>query len=144
MGGLLRHSLCSKRWRRKHSDPLATGQKWYCNVCGTTYKTRYGMLVEVHLSNGAVFWIRGEFADEYNDIKHMAAAERHAEARTPMELYHAIQEITPFMGDGFLRPARPDEVTGGDNAGVYRIVPREAFQSVQAWSFSQLMAFVRA
>ena len=53
-------------------------QKWYCNVCGATYKTRYGMLVEVRLSDGTVFWIRGEFADEFNDIKHMAAAARHA------------------------------------------------------------------
>ena len=48
-------------------------QKSYCNVCGAAYRTRYGMLVEVHLSDGSVFWIRGEFADEYNDIKHMAA-----------------------------------------------------------------------
>ena len=48
------------------------------------------------------------------------------------------------MGDGFLRQARPDEVLDGDNEGVFRIVPREAFQSVQAWSFAQLMAFVRA
>jgi hypothetical protein len=28
--------------------------------------------------------------------------------------------------------------------GVFRIVPREAFQRVDAWSFAQLMAFVRA
>ena len=48
------------------------------------------------------------------------------------------------MGDGFLRQARPDKVTDGDNEGVFRILPREAFQSVQAWSFAQLMAFVRA
>ena len=61
-----------------------------------------------------------------------------------MELYDAIQEVKPFMGDGFLRQARPDVVTDGDNEGVFRIVPREAFQSVQAWSFAQLMAFVRA
>ena len=48
------------------------------------------------------------------------------------------------MGDGFLRQARPDETQYGDNEGVFRIVPREAFQNVQAWSFAQLMAFVRA
>ena len=48
------------------------------------------------------------------------------------------------MGDGFLRQARPDEVLDGDNQGVFRIVPREAFQSVVAWSFAQPMAFVRA
>ncbi len=60
-----------------------------------------------------------------------------------MELYEAIQEAKPFMGDGFLRQARPDEVQYGDHEGVFCIVPREAFQSVQAWSFAQLMAFVR-
>ena len=102
------------------------------------------MLVEVHLSDGSVFWIRGEFADEYNYIKHMAAEVRHAEARTPMEPYEAVQEVKPFMGDGLLRQARPDETQYGDHEGVFRIVPREPFQSVQAWSFAQLMAFVRA
>ena len=48
------------------------------------------------------------------------------------------------MGDGFLRQARPDEVMDRDTDGVYCIVPREAFQRVEAWSFAQLMAFVRA
>ena len=61
-----------------------------------------------------------------------------------MQLYEAITEVKPFMGDGFLRQARPDETQYGDNEGVFRIVPREAFQNVQAWSFAQLMAFVRA
>ena len=102
------------------------------------------MLVEVRLASGSVFWIRREFADEYIDIKHMAVEARHAEVRAPLELYHAIEAVTPFMGDGFLRQALPDEVQDGDTEGVYRIVPREAFQRVEAWSFAQLMAFARA
>ena len=62
----------------------------------------------------------------------------------PVELYNAIESVKPFTGDGFLRQARPDEVQDGDTDGVYRIIPREAFQRVEAWSFAQLMAFVRA
>ena len=62
----------------------------------------------------------------------------------PIELYHATEAVTPFMGDGFLRPARPDEVQDGVTEGVFRSVPREAFQRVETWSFAQLMAFVRA
>ena len=95
------------------------------------------MLVEVHLSDGSVFWIRGEFADEYMDIKRMSVEARHAEVRTPLELYHAIEAVTPFMGDGFLRPARPDEVQDGVTEGVFRIVPGEAFQWVDPWSFAR-------
>ena len=48
------------------------------------------------------------------------------------------------MGDGLLRPTRPDEVQDGVIEGVFRIVPREAFQRVDAWSFAQLLAFVQA
>ena len=39
--------ILSKVWGRKHEDPLKRKQKWYCKICGTKYKTYYGMLVEI-------------------------------------------------------------------------------------------------
>jgi hypothetical protein len=39
--------ICSKDWDRfNQSNPLATGQRWYCK-CGARFMTRWGQVVEV-------------------------------------------------------------------------------------------------
>ena len=42
-----------------------------------------GMLTEIHVADGSVFWIVSEFPGEMRDCKWMAVEERYKEARTP-------------------------------------------------------------
>jgi hypothetical protein len=40
--------ILSKEWTRKHQDdPLKKGQCWYCNICGTQFRSSFGMLIEI-------------------------------------------------------------------------------------------------
>ena len=39
--------ISSKQWGTLHEDPLAPKQRWYCGVCGTRYKTNFGLLIEI-------------------------------------------------------------------------------------------------
>ena len=34
-------------WKKKHDDPLATKQKWYCPHCEAGYRTKFGLIVEL-------------------------------------------------------------------------------------------------
>jgi len=37
-------------WKRLHSNPAATGQRWYCQACqGKRYKTAMGLVVEMRV-----------------------------------------------------------------------------------------------
>ncbi|MFM7988700.1 MAG: hypothetical protein ACKPKO_56245, partial [Candidatus Fonsibacter sp.] len=60
-----------KEWNSKHADPLATKQKWYCNICGTKYKTKHGMLIEIReVSTSDVFHALADCTDaDDKDLK---------------------------------------------------------------------------
>ena len=55
----------SKWWKKKHEDPLATKQKWYCPKCQAGYKTKWGVIIEM-VVNRKVFDIPAAEGDEDN------------------------------------------------------------------------------
>ena len=128
--------IASKAWSRKLLVPWATGQRWYCNCCGTAYRTTMGMLTEVHTSSGDIYWIVSSYPGEMNDVKWMAIEQQHGDARTPEELYNRIPTMIPYMGDGFLRPAVPADAWAGavhhnhTLSGVYKIVDIPLFRAM--------------
>ena len=44
------HVTASKEWLRRHKDPAATGQRYYCKAeeCKARYKTAWGTLIEIY------------------------------------------------------------------------------------------------
>ena len=43
--------ITSKDWARKFGDPAASRQKWYCGICGSKYRTSFGMVVQLCLKS---------------------------------------------------------------------------------------------
>ena len=54
----------SSGWFRKHSDPLAYGQKWYCTICRARYKTTQGVLV-LFTHNGVESYVRAAIPPDH-------------------------------------------------------------------------------
>ncbi len=59
----------SATWARKHQDPLAPKQVWYCRVCGCSYKTTMGVMLEMRRGDQS-FYMKAAFPpDDIQDNK---------------------------------------------------------------------------
>eukprot|EP00969_Alexandrium_andersonii_P278837 12323819-Alexandrium_andersonii.AAC.1 len=60
----------SSKWARLHEDPLANKQRWYCNVCGQSFKVAYGVICEFAQGpDEPVLWCRATVPDDpFKDI----------------------------------------------------------------------------
>jgi hypothetical protein len=148
LGGGTEHAcntvIEGETWVRWHEDPLATGQRWYCPLCSTKYKTKFGVLVELHIA-GSVYFLLAEYPKAWNDVKHMKVEFDFAkQVSTPKELYDKIMAVQPYTGDGFLRPAMPHEVLAGRSTdGIYRFADKAAFTGMAKWSWDDLASFTK-
>ena len=43
----------SAYWKKKHEDPLAAKQKWYCPHCEAGYNTKFGVIVQIIVKRAA-------------------------------------------------------------------------------------------
>ena len=84
--------IVSSQWTRKHDDPCATGQKWYCKICEAKYKTTSGMMVQM-IYNGQSHFVRASFpTHDLQKIKANCVLGKNTGATTPAELLRAIPE----------------------------------------------------
>ena len=121
----------SSAWQRKHEDPLQSQQRWYCPICGATYKTRSGTMVQMVL-NGESMFVRAEIPTEaFKQVKAASVQRTHAHATTPEELLRAIPEAA-VRATEWLQP-----VTG--MRGVYTYT-EEVFKDIPLLQWDQLLA----
>ena len=70
---------------------------------------------------------------------------RYKAARTPQVLLDMIETVTPYTGDGFLRPATAADCSSGASfAGVYKVVDIPLMRSMPVWGFLEMVAFAEA
>ena len=85
----------SAHWQRRHGDPLASGQRWYCPVCSARYKTGSGVLVEF-VGGDASYYLRADFPPKaLQEVKWASVQRGHANAITPEALLAAIPDAAP-------------------------------------------------
>ena len=65
-------------------------------------------------------------------------------AASPRDLFNMIEEIHPYTGDGFVRPATPAECFGEDHTGVYKVADLPNYCAMPVWSWSNILAFSKA
>ncbi len=128
--------ISGKVWVMLHEDPLASGQRWYCNVCLSKYRPKFGVLVEFHVLKD-VYFLLAEYPKQWNDTKHMNV-EATVVASTPKELYDNILDVKPYTGCGSLTPAPRNEIRHGDGSGVFRFSDPEAVKRMPAWNWNDL------
>ena len=86
--------VISSRWNRRHEDPLADKQRWYCPVCSARYKTTNGVLLQM-TQGGQDHWIRATFPDEWaKKTKAAVVQAEHPAALNARALLEAIPEAT--------------------------------------------------
>ena len=102
----------------------------------------YGVLVELRDEHGNVYWISCDFPGEWNDIKWMSVKQAH-QAASPRDLFNMLEEIHPYLGDGFLRPATRAECFGEDATGVYKVVDLRNYTAMPVWSWNNILAFAK-
>jgi len=85
--------MVSTKWRRRHEDMVATGQRWYCRHCGAKCKTRWGVICEFVQGPGKPdCWLRARVPDEgTRDVRFLNVEETHGkDAQTPQHLLGLI------------------------------------------------------
>ena len=93
----------SKMWGRKHSDPLASKQKYYCyRDCNKKFEAPWGQLVEVRRVNTAtgefeIFYMRAEVPSwDVEDIRAMHLEDTTAAGcQTAADLFNKLKSVAP-------------------------------------------------
>jgi hypothetical protein len=91
--------FASKDWPRKHDDPLAKGQSWYC-TSGKKFATAYGQVVRMQYildGNLVTCWMKSDVPPwDAEDVRAMYyESELGTECKTPMELYQSVPYLRP-------------------------------------------------
>ena len=90
----------TNHWNVRHEDKTANGQRWYCPVCTSRYKTGSGMLVEIMTEDNVALYTRARFPPhDIQDIKFRAVEEgatKSGNVVTPESLLAAIPEAIPL------------------------------------------------
>jgi hypothetical protein len=99
----------SKDWARKHADPLATRQKYYC-ACRAAYNASWGQLVEISRLNRATgilerCYVKADVPSwDVEDVRAMHLEES-LKPRSAGELYQAVKRVVPAITDVVVRDA---------------------------------------
>ena len=101
--------ILSDDWDRLHAEPDAVKQRWYCPVCHTRYKTKFGVLTEIlDVPKASAYYALAEFPpDGLKDVKMMAIEEKFKHCSTPQELLASLPKIVPWKFGTLLHPAGP-------------------------------------
>ena len=95
----------SMAWDRFKDQLEATGQRWYCKVCGAKYMTRFGVLCEI-VTGGKALYCRAELPPhDMQDAKCMMIEQRFHAAQTPQELLDSLPKVSPMERGYFFHEA---------------------------------------
>ena len=98
-------------WTRlNQQEAWATDPEWYCNCGHTRYWPSMGVLMEFHTSGGDVFWMRGTYPYEMNDLKWRRVEADVGPVALPAEAFLKIPGVKPYFRDQMPRPAADREI----------------------------------
>ena len=105
-------AILSAKWRRLKEDKTATGQRYYCMVCGSRYKTSNGVLIEMKINKKCFYTLADIPHTGIEDLRSMIIESRFGKkARTPEELLEFAGNPIPFDDGVFLTPLAQDQTT---------------------------------
>ena len=105
--------ILSKHWGQLHKEFTATGQRWYCKRCGTRYRTKFGVIIEIVIK-GVPYYARATFPEgDWLDVKFLAVERAFSGYSSGQALLDALPEVKPLDKGMVL-----EEVKGME--GVYR------------------------
>ena len=135
----------SKTWKRRYEDMSASKQKWYCVCCETRYRTKYGMLVEVHAKGLSTFMLAEVSNKDVEDVRAMYL-DKTLTPKDYKDLWEKIPgNIQPMDPAAILRPVRQSELKiteGVDEGTVSKILDVESLKNLPRWNWDQLFSLL--
>jgi hypothetical protein len=126
----------SKEWGRKHADPLATKQKWYCS-CYSKYNCNWGQIVEISRYSQLTkqmekIYLRSDVPPwDGEDVRAMHLEET-LKPKSSRELYDRVKTLRP-VANALIE----------ERDGHMRIIDREVYNMLAEFKWAELnnMAF---
>ena len=139
-GGVCGTVMPSKQWKRKFEDVGASKQRWYCVCCQTRFRTKYGMLVEVHTRGVSTFMLAEVSNRDVEDVRAMFL-EKELQPKNHRDLWEKIPDFTPMDPQEILRPVKPHELAiteGFDVSLVSKFVNVDGLKKIPKWEWDQI------
>jgi hypothetical protein len=131
------HAMTSKGWNCKHDPSLGwqPRQKYYCRVCNATYKTKFGVIIEIMI-NGSPHYMRSEVPDDTTlDIQAMSAERKFF--RPGMESSELFRSLPSFQ------MATSTFVSPTSDTDVFRLTDAAFFDTLPVWKWVNVLRFAR-
>ena len=125
--------IVSAAWDRMHADPEAYKQRWYCNVCGAKYMTKFGVMLEFVIC-GTSYFMQAPFpVGGWQAVKNKCIETRFVGCKTPDALLKAMPTVHPTTSDWLIKTTK---------WGVYSVVPG-AMEDVPMMRWDQIFNVLR-
>jgi hypothetical protein len=138
----------AKHWHRRFEDVGCSKQRWYCVCCGKRYLTKYGMLVEIHITSPeptSVF-MRSEITNQDVDDVRGLYLEDKLEPKDHKDLWEKIPDFIPMEPGDIMRPCREQEFAereGFQKDLIYKFhKPEKVEDEVPKWDWDQIFTLV--
>jgi hypothetical protein len=138
----------AKHWHRRFEDVGSSKQRWYCVCCGTRYQTKYGMLVEIHITSPeptSVFMLSEISNQDVDDVRGMYL-EHKLKPTDHKDLWEKIPDFTPMEPGDIMRPCREHEFAereGFEKDLIYKFHnPAGVKDEVPRWDWDQIFTLV--
>jgi hypothetical protein len=136
--------ILNKEWSRQHEDMLAPKQKWKCRCCGSGYKTKFGMVVEIRMVGAGASLSLAPCTDQDDkDLHALILQEQFPDVKSAEELYELIPTVLP-QESTFLRKAVQSDFWGGGaptDFGVYKLLNFKVLQGLPMWNWKAAANF---
>ena len=136
----------SKVWRRKKPEIGATGQKYYCPLCGTRYKTTYGMLVEIRAKEVSTF-MRAEISSQDEEDLRAMYLEKTYSPEDAYALWMKTPNFKPMDPETILRAVRASEVLHPDPeidvSLLFKFITPEVVAEIGQWKWATLLRILK-
>ena len=132
--------ICSKLWDRLKDDPLASGQRYYCNCCFARYRQQSGTLIQIQAPGCSPSFCRATIPPrDCEDVKAMWLEEE-LDPENPQVLYDRLPCAEPHADGTFLRVALPHEIVIPTKTpgGIFKILDVDAFLKMPVFPWQQM------
>jgi len=132
--------IISKIWDRLKEDPLATGQRYYCNCCNAKYRHASGSLLQIQVPGSDPAFCRATNPPRDNEDVKAMYLEDELDPTSPADLYNRIPEAIPHAEGTFLRQAELKEMYSSKMStyGVFKIIDVPAFEQMPLFPWEQM------
>ena len=133
----------SKGWTRRYANIGASKQRWYCVCCGARYKTKFGMLVEIHSGGASTFFIAEVSNKDAEDVRAMRL-EQELNPKNHKDLWDMIPNFQPMDPADILRPVKDHEFNSKEQKEAYdpstvlKFLDADAAEKVPKWKWDSL------